>query len=102
MPRQNLPAKFKMEKTCPICKCTYIPKKAEQNICSGCKPVPQPIDTTRPSVPKDSIRDLVLGILEELGLGKKCVTCGELFIPKSPASKFCKKCKDTPAIKETE
>jgi len=48
------------------------------------------------------VKTLIYEILEQANITrKKCEKCGKLFFPKSPAAKFCSKCREA-ETKETK
>ncbi len=76
--------KFRDEKVCPICKCSFLSPNKNQTQCLGCNSNPTPDK----EIVSDDVR------VEKTDVkSKECKKCGTMFEYKHPAAKFCNNCK---------
>ncbi len=73
--------KFKDEKTCKVCSCTFLPEEGyvdTQKHCLNCAVLPE--------LPKETSK--------EVGIIKICKKCHKEFTPTSSANTICPICKN--------
>ena len=78
--------KFKHEKVCPVCDCSFLPGVGGQTQCLGCNPNPQP-EALEDAGVGDGMMELLTGKV------KSCKKCGVVFEYTHPAAKYCDGCK---------
>jgi len=77
--------KFKNEKVCRVCGCSFLPEKGYEKIqehCLDCAKLPEiSVSFNQEDEPKQKKT-------------KKCKKCGSEFIPSARANTICTKCKN--------